>query len=342
MGQTLLADHPTITDGDGIPGDVAYTYQWMRVDEGADADISGATAAACTLTTEDVGKQIKVEVSFTDSGGNDESATSAATQIVGLPGISSVELTSDPGDDRTCAIGETVTATVTFDQEVAVTGSPQLTRRIGGGRPEEQKQAEYTCGTGARALRFQYAVEGNDRDDDGIFLERNELTLNGGTIKDATGTVDASLDYERQGTQEGHNVDGVRPEPTQYQQVYAPGGSEDGRPVALTFNEPLPTMTSRPGAFRVTVDSSSRRVAPVSVDQDENTLTLNLYKRDRQRAECEDVLHRRHERRLLLRRPGPGGQRCPFLRRGSGEPEAGVRPAGRGRTSGEPGGLGEP
>ena len=341
MGQTLLADHPTITDGDGIPGDVAHTYQWMRVDEGADADISGATAAACTLTTEDVGKQIKVEVSFTDSGGNDESATSAATQIVGLPGISSVELTSDPGDDRTCAIGETVTATVTFDQEVAVTGSPQLTRRIGGGRPEEQKQAEYTCGTGARALRFQYAVEGNDRDDDGIFLERNELTLNGGTIKDATGTVDVSLDYERQGTQEGHNVDGVRPEPTQYQQVYAPGGSEDGRPVALTFNEPLPTMTSRPGAFRVTVDSSSRRVAPVSVDQDENTLTLNLYKRDRQRAECEDVLHRRHERRLLLRRPGPGGQRCPFLRRGSGEPEPGVRPAGRGRTSGEPGGLGE-
>ncbi len=206
-----------------------------------------------------MGRQIKVEVSFTDSGGNDESAASEATQIVGLPGISSVELTSDPGDDQTYTIGETITGTVTFDQEVAVTGSPQLTLRIGG--------------TGTRALRFQYVVEENDKDEDGIFLERNELTLNVGTIKDATGSVDASLDYERQGTQEGHNVDGVRSEPTQYRQVYAAGVSEDVRPVTLTFNEPLPTMTPRPGAFRVTVDGGSRRVAPVSVDQDENTLS---------------------------------------------------------------------
>ena len=121
----------------------------------------------------------KVEVSFTDPGGNDESAASAATQIVALPGISSVELTSDPGDDQTYAIGETITATVTFDQEVAVTGSTQLTLRIGGGRPEEHNQAEYTGGAGTRALRFQYAVEENDKDEDGIFLERNELTLNG-------------------------------------------------------------------------------------------------------------------------------------------------------------------
>ena len=42
------------------------------------------------------------------------------------PAVSSVALTSAPGADNTYAIGDSVTATVTFDAAVDITGSPQL------------------------------------------------------------------------------------------------------------------------------------------------------------------------------------------------------------------------
>ena len=46
------------------------------------ADIGGQTGSTYTLTAEDVGKTIKVRVSFTDDAGNEETLTSAATAAV--------------------------------------------------------------------------------------------------------------------------------------------------------------------------------------------------------------------------------------------------------------------
>ena len=79
IGQTLTADTSGIGDANGLttPG---YTYQWVRVD-GTDADISGATSSAYTLVAADVGKTIKVRVSFTDDDGNSETLTSAPTVV---------------------------------------------------------------------------------------------------------------------------------------------------------------------------------------------------------------------------------------------------------------------
>ena len=81
VGQTLTAATSGIMDSDGLtsPG---YTYQWIRVDGGTDADISGATSSAYTLVAADVGKTIKVRVSFTDDAANPETLTSAATAAV--------------------------------------------------------------------------------------------------------------------------------------------------------------------------------------------------------------------------------------------------------------------
>ena len=45
-------------------------------------------------------------------------------------------------------------------------------------------------------------------DNDGIFIEANELELNGGTVQGVDDDVAANLDYPRQGTQSGHKVDG--------------------------------------------------------------------------------------------------------------------------------------
>ena len=66
-GQELTADASLIMDTDGLPS--SFTYQWVRVDADGtsnEEDITGEIAATYTLTAADVGKRIKVQVSFTD------------------------------------------------------------------------------------------------------------------------------------------------------------------------------------------------------------------------------------------------------------------------------------
>ena len=70
VGQALTATKGTVDDDDGVPG--TFTYQWVRVDGGGESDISGATSSTYTLSAADVGKLIKVKMSFTDGDGNDE------------------------------------------------------------------------------------------------------------------------------------------------------------------------------------------------------------------------------------------------------------------------------
>ena len=76
-GQTLSVDTSAIEDDDGTDN-ATFVYQWIA----DDTDISGATASSYTLVDSDVGKAIKVTVSFTDDAGNGESLTSAATAAV--------------------------------------------------------------------------------------------------------------------------------------------------------------------------------------------------------------------------------------------------------------------
>ena len=87
-GQMLSADKDTITDDDGTTkadnGDAgyAYTYQWVRVDGGIETDITGETGSTYTPVATDVGKKIKVRVSFTDDRDNGEMRTSVATAAI--------------------------------------------------------------------------------------------------------------------------------------------------------------------------------------------------------------------------------------------------------------------
>ena len=83
VGQTLTAVTTGITDADGLTSPT-YTYQWIRVD-GTEADIAGANSSTYTLEAADLGKTIKVKVSFDDDVGNAETLTSAATATVIAP-----------------------------------------------------------------------------------------------------------------------------------------------------------------------------------------------------------------------------------------------------------------
>ena len=98
----LFADTSRIADGNGIrflkadgskgdpdSGDGApynsFSYQWIRVDGGTEADI-GVDSALYQLVDADIGHQIKVQVSFTDKDDFGETVTSLAFGPVFRPG----------------------------------------------------------------------------------------------------------------------------------------------------------------------------------------------------------------------------------------------------------------
>ena len=72
VGKTLTAATDDIEDPDALPTTPTFTYQWVRVDGFTDTDIPGAASETYTLTASDLGKQIKVTVSFTDFRGHAE------------------------------------------------------------------------------------------------------------------------------------------------------------------------------------------------------------------------------------------------------------------------------
>ncbi len=103
VGETLTADTSGISDGDGLIN-VSYAYQWLA----DDADTDSGAGSSYTLTTADVGKTIKVRVSFTDDAGHAETATSAATGTVEPRPNSPASGT--PTFSGTVQVGETLTA----------------------------------------------------------------------------------------------------------------------------------------------------------------------------------------------------------------------------------------
>ena len=85
VGKTLTAETSAIADADGMSGAV-FIYQWQA----DDAEIAGATSDAYTLVETDVGKAIKVRVTFRDDRNHQESLTSPATTAVAAADESAV------------------------------------------------------------------------------------------------------------------------------------------------------------------------------------------------------------------------------------------------------------
>ena len=107
VGQTLTASTSDISDSDGL-ADAIFTYQWIANDGTEDTDIQNATGSTYILATADEGKTIKVRVSFTDDGGNQETRTSAVT--VAVAAIPNSAATGAPTISGTAQVGQMLTA----------------------------------------------------------------------------------------------------------------------------------------------------------------------------------------------------------------------------------------
>ena len=121
LGQTLSVDTTAIVDVDGLE-DVVFQYQWLA----DDADIASATGSTYTVVSGDVGKAIRVRVSFTDDGDNEETLTSAPT-VVTAAGLQLQSATVD-GVTLTLTYSEVLDNGVTLGTTpfaVNVNGSPR-------------------------------------------------------------------------------------------------------------------------------------------------------------------------------------------------------------------------
>ncbi len=97
VGETLTASVSNVMDPEGVTN-ATYSYQWGRVDADGTSnavDISGATSSTYTLTADDLGKKVKLRVSFNDDGGNAEQLTSDAHPTTGT--VAGITLVSNMG-----------------------------------------------------------------------------------------------------------------------------------------------------------------------------------------------------------------------------------------------------
>ena len=236
-GDELRADTSGITDDTDGLANVYYHYQWIRVDGTTVTELDGETGPTYTATADDVTKDIQVRVIFDDDVRNREYPRYSPQVTVREvpPVVTGVTLTSNPGSDGIpdYAIGESVTATVTFDKVVDVTAGPQITLLVG----TADKAADCAAATNTTTVECSYEVAANDTAPDGVGIKANTLTLNGGTIYSTGSTTNAAtLTHLALALQSGHLVDGIRPTLVTTGNK-SPRTSGDGDHIILTFSK---------------------------------------------------------------------------------------------------------
>ena len=121
------------------------------------------------------------------------------------PAVRDIAFISSPARGGTYEFGETIEVVVEFDRGVTVTGSPQVALTIG----TQTRHAAYsTTWSDNRRVQFSYAVQEEDRDEDGISIAANALVLNGGTIRATDGTTGADLTHDAVPADPAHKVNG--------------------------------------------------------------------------------------------------------------------------------------
>ena len=143
-GQTLSADTTGISDVDGLE-EATFQYQWIT----DDADIAGATGSTYTLTSEHLGQAIRVRVSFTDDGGNEETLTSEPTVVT-----AGLQLQAATVDDTTL--------TLTYNEELDTSVSPPKAAFAVNVNGSSRSLSGVAVGQSSVLLLLSQAVEAGD------------------------------------------------------------------------------------------------------------------------------------------------------------------------------------
>ena len=186
VGETLTATANVVANSSG-----QFTYQWQSLAAGQTTwtNIAGATGSTFVVQQADLGMQLRLEATYTDSAGA-STAVSQATPAVVLPDSSILAATSDTGA-QTASGGHLVTVTMSLSAPATVTGTPTL-------HLNDNEVAYYTGGSGTDTLTFAYLPLPTDNISD---LQVTSLNVPlGASISGFSGTVTGDLGLTIEGT----------------------------------------------------------------------------------------------------------------------------------------------
>jgi|GEM_PF-2685287 len=199
----LLTAQATLSDEDGLG---SFSYQWQRgsdsdssgsVDESEWSSISGAAATTYRLTQSDVGKMVRVQVSYTDGGGTVEqvnsSATSAVTNINDTPTAVADNVTAvEAGGVSNGSTGTDPSGNL-LSNDSDVDGDTISVTAIGGGTLGEARAGNYGSLTLNADGSFSYSVNQSNAAIEALLSSDTTLTDTFNyTIADSAGLTSSS------------------------------------------------------------------------------------------------------------------------------------------------------
>ena len=251
------------------PGPAITNYFVQYRESGAfiDSPDSGLTRGR-TITGLRSGRTYQIQVLAKNDEGKGPWSGRANGTTLTAPTVSSVAFTSTTpsGQNGAYKKDDVMDVTVTFNEAVTVTGTPQVDLTIG----STERKADYESGSTTTRLLFQYTVAETDEDNDGATINENGLKLNNGRIyilKNST-AVNADLAHAARTNVSSQKVDGLPPGLTDTEVK-----SDE---LTLTFGEALDGDPKPAGGdFAVTADDSALTVTAVTMHTRDVALTID-------------------------------------------------------------------
>ena len=191
-GAELTAATTGIQDQNGLPG--TFAYQWFRSDGTGYAPIDRATESTYILASEDVGRRVKVRVTFTDNDGFSESLESDHTSPVAAKNIAATGKPTISGELRTGATLEADISGIADQNGLPDTFAYQWFRSDGTNDTpiDEATKSSYTLASEDGGQRIKVQVTFTDKNG---FPESRDSDLTAVINHSATGrpTISGSL-----------------------------------------------------------------------------------------------------------------------------------------------------
>ena len=282
VGRTLTAHTTDIQDLDGLTN-VQFHYQWIRVDNGNETDISGANGSTYRLVSADAGNQLKVRVSFADDDGVAERLTSLPTGTVRRPAPPPPPPPPPPARSQTVTFGasdyrvqegESVEVTVRLRQSPASALTIPLTAKNEDGATDDDYSGvpeNVVFDAGQTVATFTFRAVADD-----VTEGTERVTLGFGTLPSGVNpgtrvTADVSIEEDNRG---------VRITPVALEVLE--GGSETYTvvleseptgPVTVTVEGAAGDLTVAPEELTfTTLNWSARQTVTVSAAEDEDSI----------------------------------------------------------------------
>ncbi|MCY4644495.1 MAG: hypothetical protein OXB88_07745 [Bacteriovoracales bacterium] len=162
------------------------TYRFL-IDTTPNTNPTGSYGSTTTASKSSGTGTYYLHVQAQDSAGN-ESTVVHVQAVLDNSGPTPSSMAAPSGG--TYNLAQDMDFTVTFNENVTVTGTPRLALTVG----SVTRQATYHSGSTTSTLTFRYGTQSGDDDADGIALASTSIDLNSGTLKDSLGN-DAHLNF---------------------------------------------------------------------------------------------------------------------------------------------------